>query len=543
MKKYLFLIVALMGITLTSCEKDLDIKQKMVLSSEEYYANATPEQAVNLIAAVYRSYYSSIKGTFPFIFLECLSDDIYAGAQTFTDSAQFQDPSNLNVTPNNMCLRSEYSAIYQVIYRCNLILERIPDSNDPTIQRVKAEANFFRALCMFEAVRWWGTPPFVTKVATPDEYYPANGNPAEIIPWCMERMQEAADVLPALSGKGQQRAFGARITKHAALAFKGKIGVWYGQKFNDQTILKQGRDALKQVIDSNLYGLINDMFLLHRPGADFSEEYIFEHNAEETSSFPTAQADNRHVWMNWRAEHITIPDEMNNYGWGFGAPSKEFGDFLKAHEGGIEKPRFKSTIHTYEQVLDMTYEESTLTPPGVYFAGGCPNIQGYFRFRQMQFKEDLMNVGTMNPMNQLSGANLPFMRYPEVLLLYAEAQFLLNGDSDGSGLAALNQVRNRAQIAPLATMTYQDIKDERRAELFFEQERYFDIVRWGDAPTLLKDKGKYWYTFYGYEPGTTNWKIDVRPGPSVGWQDKYQLMPFPTAQIAANPNLVQNPGW
>ena len=139
--------------------------------------------------------------------------------------------------------------------------------------------------------------------------------------------------------------------------------------------------------------------------------------------------------------------------------------------------------------------------------------------------------------------NAALLRYAEVLLLYAEAKFLVDKDADGTGLAALNEVRRRAQIDPVPALTYQIIKDERRAELFYEQERFFDLVRWGDAPTVLKDKGKKQYRFHGYKPGTTEWDIEVLDGPGHGWQDKYNLLPFPFEQISANPNLKQNPGW
>ena len=127
--------------------------------------------------------------------------------------------------------------------------------------------------------------------------------------------------------------------------------------------------------------------------------------------------------------------------------------------------------------------------------------------------------------------------------MYAEAQFLVNGDADGTGLAALNQVRVRAQINPLTAMTYQDIKDERRAEMWSEHERFFDLVRWGDAAEALKDKGKTWYTFWGYKEGTTEWDIQTRAGSGSGYNPKYVLFPFPFEQLSANPNLEQNDKW
>ena len=126
--------------------------------------------------------------------------------------------------------------------------------------------------------------------------------------------------------------------------------------------------------------------------------------------------------------------------------------------------------------------------------------------------------------------------------MYAEACQLTGSDAAG-GLAALNQVRQRAGLSALSSMTMQDIKDERRAELWGEQERFFDLVRWGDAATALKDQNKTWYTFYGYKPGTKEWDIRSEKGWSNGWDSKYELMPFPYAQLSANSNLKQNPGW
>ncbi|MBR2747981.1 MAG: RagB/SusD family nutrient uptake outer membrane protein [Bacteroidales bacterium] len=546
MKKIVTILsfAALLMATL-ACEKNLDIRQKSVLSTEGFYENATPEDAEALIGSIYHLYWGGrdvtcVNGIEKIMFLNAIDDDHYPGGGSFTDNSnQFQDAGNYNVTSADSAPKIMYRGVYKVIYHCNLILEKIPESNNERINRVRAEAYFLRALAMFDAVRWWGTPPLVDHVLSQDEYYQSNTPTEESIKWILDRMKEAADALPAISGKGQQEAFGARISKHAALAYRGKVGLWYGQKFNDKTILEGAVKDLQTVINSGLYGLVSDMFIIERQAGDFCEEYVFEHNAGDNDGFPGDPSnDLRHTWTGWPST-IQLPSDFFG-GWGWNAVSKEFGEFLAKHEGGTEKPRFKSTIHTYDQVLAMDYAEGVT--PGVTAESGVYHNAGYFTFRGLGWLSEAYE-GTSPPFWKWYKANTPMLRYAEVLLLYAEAKFRSDNDADGTGLKALNEVRRRAQIPELASMTYQDIKDERRAELFCEQERYFDLVRWGEASTVLANKGKTYYKFHGYKPGTTEWDVEAVPGDGKGWQDKYELLPFPYEQTSANPNLKQNPGW
>ena len=540
---YTIVSVAALVIATAACQKNLDIPQKSVLSTEDYYTNATAEDAEALIGSIYHLYWGGrdvtcVNGIEKIMFLNSLDDDHYPGGGSFTDNANnFQDAGNYNVTSADGAPKIVYKGIYSVIYHCNLILEKIPETNDKRINRVKAEANFLRALAMFDAVRWWGTPPLPDHLLSQDEYYQPNNPTENSIKWVLAQMKDAAEKLPPIDAKGQQEAFGGRISKHAALAYRGKVGLWYGQKFDDKEVLAEAVNDLKTVIDSDLYDLVSDMFIIERQAGDFCEEYLFEHNSGDNDGFPGDPSnDLRHTWTGWPSS-IQYPNDIFG-GWGWNAVSKEFGEFLAAHEGSVDKPRFKSTIHTYEQVLDMDYPEGVT--PGVKSV--VYSNAGYFTFRGVGFLSEAYE-GTSPPFWKWYKANTPMLRFAEVLLLYAEAKFLVDGDANGEGLKALNRVRRRAQIPELSSMTYQDIKDERRAELFCEQERYFDLVRWGDAPKMLADKGKKRYKFYGYKPGTTEWNVEVEDGPGKGWQDKYSLLPFPYEQISANPNLKQNPGW
>ena len=269
MKKiYLVLSIAALVLAASSCQKNLDIPQKSVLSTEDFYAHATADDAEALIGSVYHLYWGGrdvtcVNGVEKIMFLNSLDDNHYPGGGSFTDNANnFQDAGNYNVTSADAAPKIMYKGVYSVIYHCNLILEKIPETDDIRINRVKAEANFLRALAMFDAVRWWGTPPLVDHLLSQEEYYQSNTPTKESIDWILARMKEAADALPAINGKGQQKAFGGRISKHAALAYRGKVGLWYGQKFDDKEILAGAVADLKTVIDSGLYGLVSDMFII-----------------------------------------------------------------------------------------------------------------------------------------------------------------------------------------------------------------------------------------------------------------------------------------
>jgi len=85
-----------------------------------------------------------------------------------------------------------------------------------------------------------------------------------------------------------------------------------------------------------------------------------------------------------------------------------------------------------------------------------------------------------------------------------------------SSATALNEVRSRAGL-PAVAPTLENIYDERRAELALEENRFFDLVRWGKAVEVLGP--------LGFKAG------------------KNELFPVPSAQMELNPNLPKTPGY
>ena len=136
-----------------------------------------------------------------------------------------------------------------------------------------------------------------------------------------------------------------------------------------------------------------------------------------------------------------------------------------------------------------------------------------------------------------------FIRYAEVLLIYAEAQNEAVG-ADASVHTAINQVRTRAgqpSLAGLSQVAMRDaIRNERRVELSFEEHRFFDIRRWKLGLTYFKDPIR------KVQIERTSGGVLIYSYPK--WEDRdykefQNLLPIPQSEMDKNGKLVPNPGY
>jgi hypothetical protein len=510
-----------------SCSQDdFDIPQKGVLELEAFYTTADDADVLSALASIYKNVYTGVRGPDWYVAINALSDDCFAGS-AFTDNDVWQQFSNYNIVTTNTTVKSLYQNYYKLIYWCNLLIEKVSPDTDIK-KRVTAEAKAIRAFCHFDLIRLWGNPVMVDKVISSGESNNMPNTPADQTYAFIEQdLNDAIALLPSKQGISGQAAIGGRLTAEAARALLGKVQLWQGN-------YAEAAATLKQIINSNLYDLVA-MDALHRLAADFGAEYLWEFNAADNATNYNDQGDMRIAFLGWRSDNVDSEGAgLVPATWGFGAVTAGFAEFLLAHDGG-KSPRWKAWVADYEDILDMG-STGVWAPP-------VQSNQGYFRLTRQARMEDLYTTSFTWSMLARSKANEVWIRYAEVLLLYAEAQLNTGNDADGSGLAALNKIRLRAGLPALASYDLPALKNEKRAEMFFEGERYFDLVRWGDAATILRDKGKKWYSFYGYQEGTTTWNIQTMDGPGSGWSDKYKCLPFPLDELTANPALVQNTGW
>ena len=605
MKKYIILgISAVLAVfATTSCNPDLlNIQQKGVIAYEDFYQ--TDEDAESALTAAYTSFISvfSAQGSNNpawNVVVNACGDELYwGGGKKDGSSSGAQDMNEFRNTYDSTIphIRVIYKSLYSLIYKCNLIIDNFYGENgeksDTQIKkRCVAEARTLRAWAHFTAATFWGTPPLVEHVLSGDAR-PTNCDHDVLMNWVINEFKAAIPDLEPRKGK-TDKAGAFKVTSGAAYAFLGKAQVfnkdWAGAK-----------ESLKKVIDSGNYDLVptKDLWNMFHMAGDGNEEKILEGNFvdnENISKYSFAQYHyqrNQALFIRNIKKYPSVLIQAGD-GWGNNvSPTQKFMDAIMAHEPN--SARRKAWFVSYEEFLtdyeyplgastadvpdatgkktkidykadaDMTRDEKLMD-----FRRGlnCEKYDetyanyGYYFFKFLPWQSDLIqNSSTVTQENRI------VMRYAEVLLLYAEACAMSN-DPDGSGLKALNDVAKRAGAPTYDALTMANVKQEKWFEMAWEGTRFWDLVRWGDAPTALAwkahDKTPYLHDeFYVHESkgkktsgnphkAKIYWHDDGWAAKGGGWvTGKHELLPFPYDVIVINPwneetgeGLKQNPGW
>lgn len=135
-------------------------------------------------------------------------------------------------------------------------------------------------------------------------------------------------------------------------------------------------------------------------------------------------------------------------------------------------------------------------------------------------------------------------RLGEVYLNLAEILFELN-TSDSQGHDAkwyVNKIRERAGVPLLNTVDREAIRHERRIELAFEGNRFFDVRRWQIYDKVMA-KGQYGLKLDKQPNGTYVTSLTPIANPEGKFNSRYYWWPIPEIEIRKNPSLPQSPGW
>ncbi|MBK6930381.1 MAG: RagB/SusD family nutrient uptake outer membrane protein [Saprospirales bacterium] len=474
-----------------SCQKEfLDRKPLGQLTYENFFQTADHAlQATNAVYGELRSWDCVGLG-----YIGCtdiLSDDADKGS-TPNDQPLLADIDNFTFDPSNGFFAATWRGYFRVIARANLAIVNIPniDMDRNQRDRLVGECKFLRAYAYLQLVQWFGALPVITEPLGGDEYYVQPRQPVEAV-----YAQIEADLLDALAALPEKSQYPAtdlgRAAKGAARGLLAKLAM----------IRKDYPKAEQYCLDiilSNQYSLLTryaDNFL--RVGENGAES-IFEIGAV---ALPAAVAGPGATPFNMIQGVRGVP----NLGWGFNRPSD---NLVTSYENG--DPRRESTVIYVGEVL----------PDGLTQVQDNPEIIGE-RYNQKAWVPNHPGLQDNGP------GNIRILRYADILLLAAEA--LNENNKPAEALLYLNQVRKRARginnfILPDVTVTDQAqlrerIYRERRVELAMEQQRWFDLVRWGRAASIMQAVGK----------------INFTPG-------KHELLPVPQLELDLTEGIMlQNP--
>jgi starch-binding outer membrane protein, SusD/RagB family len=549
-KKFITALVSLLF--LAGCSSNfLDIQQPGVTKVVDFYK--TDADATGAIMGCYnmmRAMNASVWTSF-WMTKESLSDDIYTGGENAGDRPEYQELNTFTFGPTNSPITNIYKYSYMVIYRANMIVDNFKTPT-PYQKVVIAEAKAIRSYMYFELATLYGNVPLVLHELLPTEYAQPNSasvtnpdgtiTPTGLYTQIEKDLNEAIADLPLKSKLKAAGSDVARFSKGTAQAFLGKTQL-FEKKYTEAA------KTLNALIATNEYGLYqlseinNDYTQLFRKSTQFGKESIFE------ITYSSARVND---WNNsfgdlWNDPSRTNPSNLVwqlcgprgdqgfsggttgvNGGWGFGYPTLEL---WKAYKDAGDSVRVQSAILTESQLLA---KGGTMGKDG-NFMWGCP---GLVRLKYTTWADETSSAPGVVP-DLDYGSDLRILRYSDVLLMAAEANLLASPADASTALGQINQVRTRVSLPALTSLTLENIKLERRLELSFEGTRYQDLVRWGDAKTVLVNQGKLVPT--GKRIGGV---LQFNNNSAAGFKaPKNNMFPIPFNEMSSNPNVKQNPGY
>ncbi|MBP6448428.1 MAG: RagB/SusD family nutrient uptake outer membrane protein [Saprospiraceae bacterium] len=485
----------------SACSKDfIEVSPKGQFLSENYFADR--DQAFSALVGVYDVLRKNTGGFENIVsMMNAGSDDHFAGGGGATDGAGIQGFSNYTLN-KTIVPASFWNDHYQGIFRANTLLAKLPATTMSETEKTRfvAESKALRAIYYFNLVRIFKNIPLILEPLTASNMYSVvQAAPTAVYAQIEKDLTEAIAALPPTVPVTTDAG---RMTKGAAQATLGKV------------LLYQNKGALAaaQLAEVNGtpgaasqygYRLLQNFGDLWVTANKFNSENILEcsHTSAGNSDWgwwgsARDEGNTLNVMVGPRSYSrlagSTAPELPS--GWSFNVFTQEFYDVIKSD------PRFGATV------LDLKALEAAKQ---ISYIGGYQNT-GYFLNKFVPRQSDVRTGGGALELNY--SQNSPIIRLADTYLMEAEAL----GGTGARAQALLDAVRARVGL-PSVPVSLAAIKAERRLELAGEGHRFFDLVRWGDAATVLSARG---------------FKAN-----------KNEIFPIPEREILANPNLKQNPGF
>lgn len=484
MKKIYISIFVLSAYFFSGCSKDyLDVDQTESISTKDIALFNNDAGAATFVTAIYSKFLDWNMTSFSWIGMSSIaSDDADKGSSPGDTGSDKDLMDALTYNASSPSTSEIFAANYEGINRCNQALSIIPqlDQADPALRaRLLGEAKFLRAFMYFTLVKSYGGVPIIDHLPNPssDEdriMQLTRKTTAEVYSYIESDLNDAIAALPNKSAYAASEK--GRASKGAAYALLAKVNLYQKnwQKVVDNCNLITG------------YSIVSDYASMFKLAGENDAESIFE--IQGTGSTPAKGISGYSATQGARG--------AGGWGWGFNTPSMSL---VNAYETGDVRKN-ATIIFAGTTLYDGRVVPTTVENPRY-------NYKAYSSAYTDGWETDV---------------NIKYLRYAEVVLMKAEALNELGQTS--TAIPLLNQIRTRAGLANTTAASQVDVRKaiwkERRVEMAFEHDRFFDLVRTGQAVSAFAIDGK---TFVA---------------------GKHELFPLPQSFITQSNGLsVQNPGY
>jgi hypothetical protein len=435
------------------------------------------------------------------------SDNAVSGGESASDVLDLQQIDDFTLTPVNGTLANIWQYAYEGVNRANYLLEY--EAKNPAGQTVNfagkdamyGEVYFLRAYFYFTLAKMFGDVPLFTDKRLD---LSASGTLKRIARATVYQQVEA-DLNNAITVLPTIQAQQGRITKYAAQSLLGKVYLYQNKYDSAATVLQS-------VINAGAFTLVPNFASIFVATGENGPESVFEIQYSNASPYyqwsNVLQGQGNYAVQQCGIRSLNGSAAMPYAaGWSTNLPTQ---NLAAAYSAGDQRKAVTCLdIEAYKAAnpsYNITYQVAPYKNTGLYNQKYLPR------------KGETSGQPELNYLN-----NFRIIRYADVLLMAAEALNKSASPNDALAQNYLNQVRRRAfqvndashDVTSTGSALYTAILNERRLELGMEGERFFDLVRTGQAASVL----------------APNFKAG-----------KHELFPIPDQEVKIS-GLTQNPGY
>lgn len=544
MKKSKFIIGFLLStLIMVSCVKDLDLtpKDPSTILAENLKDN--PKYMKQVLAKIYASFIISGQGGTG-------GDDITASDANFfttmralwnvqeitTDEAMcgwgdigIADLNTQTWSPENPFLTALYQRLGLSITYANEYVRVTAGTTDPQLMQYAAEARFLRALAYYWHMDLFGNPPFTTEADEVGKFFPTQLDPDMNVARQKLFNYIVSELLDIESQLGEPGFSYPRADKAAAWMLLSRVYL-NAEVFTGTAKWDSCKIYTDKVINSGAYQLAEDYrqnFSADNDGAHnpemifaWAQDGTYTQGFVGTTFIIESSSDATYL----RAEDFH--GLTGNTNWNGNRARKDFMNIIVDTLATYGGPVPYDTDPFFEQSPDnrifLRVKKSADIPSAS--SSGDYGI-GVYKFTARTHDGSPIE----NSNNTYASTDFPIFRYADAILMRAEASFHL-GDI-AAAVDDINTIRRRAfgdnsGDISASELTERFILDERAREFYYEAQRRTDLVRFGQ----FTDGDYHW-----------QWKGAVFEGiPTASFRN---VFPIPGAEVSANPNIHQNPGY